>query len=136
MAIGLGEGDEKAADALNQALHHPLLEMDSLDQAAGVLVHFTGGEDLTLFEVGEAVTRLRESLSPQADVILGATTEASMLGRAQVILIVTGLGGHPVQQAPAAQLVAAEAPAGSAPHLDEANLDLPTFLRRRVMIGQ
>jgi cell division protein FtsZ len=136
MAIGLGEGDEKAADALNQALHHPLLEIDSLDQAAGVLVHFTGGEDLTLFEVGEAVTRLHESLSPQADVILGATTEASMLGRAQVILIVTGLGGHPVQQAAAPQPVAAEAPAGSAPILDEANLDLPTFLRRRVMIGQ
>jgi cell division protein FtsZ len=136
MAIGLGEGDEKAADALNQALHHPLLEIDSLDQAAGVLVHFTGGEDLTLFEVGEAVTRLHESLSPQADVILGATTEASMLGRAQVILIVTGLGGHAVQQAAAAQPVAAEAPAGSAPILDEANLDLPTFLRRRVMIGQ
>ncbi len=136
MAIGLGEGDEKAADALNQALHHPLLEIDSLDQAAGVLVHFTGGEDLTLFEVGEAVTRLHESLSPQADVILGATTEASMLGRAQVILIVTGLGGHAVQQAAAPQPVAAEAPAGSAPILDEANLDLPTFLRRRVMIGQ
>ncbi len=136
MAIGLGEGEDKAGDALNQALHHPLLEIDSLDQAAGVLVHFTGGEDLTLYEVGEAVTRLRESLSPQADVILGATTVASMLGRAQVILIVTGLGGHPVQQVPTAEPVAADGRAADAPVLDEANLDLPTFLRRRVIIGQ
>jgi cell division protein FtsZ len=43
MAIGMGEGEDKAGLAAYQALHHPLLEIDSLEQASGVLVHFTGG---------------------------------------------------------------------------------------------
>lgn len=134
MAIGLGEGENKAEAALYQALHHPLLEIDSLDQAGGVLVHFTGGEDLTLHEVGEAVTELRKSLPPEADVVLGASTEPAMIGRAQVILVVTGIGGRAIA-APAqprdAGLVRADAAPAS---LDVSDLDLPTFLRRRELV--
>jgi len=136
MAIGMGEGEDKAALAIHQALHHPLLEIDSLAQATGVLVHFTGGEDLTLYEVGEAVTGLRDTLSAEAEVILGATTEPSMLGRVQVILIVTGLGGHPVQNAEAVLASTQLSVEGPQPMIDTNDLDLPTFLRRRAMIGQ
>jgi cell division protein FtsZ len=136
MAIGMGEGEDKAALAIHQALHHPLLEIDSLEQATGVLVHFTGGEDLTLYEVGEAVTGLRDTLSADAEVILGATTEPTMLGRAQVILIVTGLGGHPVQNAEAVPASTQLSVEGPQPMIDTNDLDLPTFLRRRAMIGQ
>ena len=137
MAIGLGEGEEKAALAVHQALHHPLLEIESLEQASGALVHFTGGEDLTLYEVSEAVTRLRESLPPEVEVVLGATTEPAMEGRAQVILIVTGLGGHPVPAEAAAEVVSTQVSVeGPAPAIDPGNLDLPTFLRRRLMVGQ
>ena len=130
MSIGLCEGHNKASGAIEQALHHPLLEVDGLESANGVLVHFTGGDDLTLFEVGEAVDQLRESLSPDIDLILGATTEASMAGRAQVILIVTGIGARPVSQVAIAEPQTAAIPAA----VDEANLDLPTFLRRRVSV--
>jgi cell division protein FtsZ len=138
MAIGLGEGHKMARAAIRQALHHPLVGIESLEQASGVLLHFTGGDDLTLFEISEAVEELRESLSPDADIVFGATTEASMTGRTQVILIVTGIGGRPV---------AAPVEAASVPALDEAaavmiasspadqNLDLPAFLRRRVVLG-
>jgi cell division protein FtsZ len=139
MAIGLGEGESKAADAIHQAMHHPLLEIDSLDQAAGVLVHFTGGEDLTLFEVGEAVEGLRQGLNPQIDLILGATTEETMAGRVEVILIVTGIGGRPVSPRPESSeevgvslSLPMDLPAGMA----DDDLDLPTFLRRRVALGQ
>jgi len=132
MAVGVAEGPDKARDAIHQALHHPLLAMDSLEFANGALVHFTGGEDLTLFEVSEAVDELRASLAPDTDIILGATTETSMEGRTQVILIVTGIGGRPmpaaVQSLPQAASLAA-APAA------EDDLDLPTFLRRRVAVG-
>ncbi len=134
MAIGLGEGENKAEAALHQALHHPLLEIDSLDQAGGVLVHFTGGEDLTLYEVGEAVTELRKSLPPEADVVLGASTEPAMIGRAQVILIVTGIGGRAIA-APAQPHDASLVRPDAAPaHLDVSDLDLPTFLRRRELV--
>ncbi len=132
MAVGVAEGPDKARDAIHQALHHPLLGVDSLEYANGALVHFTGGEDLTLFEVSEAVDELRASLAPDTDIILGATTEPSMEGRTQVILIVTGVGGRPmpasVERVPQTASLAA-APAA------EDDLDLPTFLRRRVAVG-
>jgi cell division protein FtsZ len=131
MSIGLGEGPDKAKAALEQALHHPLLEIDGLEQSSGVLVHFTGGEDLTLYEVGEAVTDFRKTLKPDTDLILGATSEGTMTGRAQVILIVTGIGGSPLflqnEDSEMAQPVAI-----SHQEVDMENLDLPTFLRQRV----
>lgn len=136
MAIGLGKGPDKAHSAVEQAMHHPLIEFDSFGQASGVLIHFTGGEDLTLFEVGEAVTKLRESLSPDADVILGASTEPAMNGRAQVILIFTGVGGRPVRQRISGQSEA-HGPAEVMSEAVEADdLDLPTFLRRRAAVVQ
>jgi cell division protein FtsZ len=126
MAIGLGEGRNKASDALRQAMNHPLLEIDHLEGAKGALVHFTGGESLTLAEVGDAVSALREQLPTHVDVVLGATTETTMEGRAQAILIITGIGGQPIAQ-PAALGDVAEAAAV----IDMQDLDLPAFLRRR-----
>jgi cell division protein FtsZ len=138
MAIGLASGDDKSNAAIHQALHHPLLDVESLDQASGVLVHFTGGDDLTLFEIGEAVGQLRQKLNPEAEVILGATTEEAMNGRTQVILIVTGIGARPAPVAPQMRPAAAAAPAETSmfshPGTDP-DLDLPTFLRRRIAIG-
>jgi cell division protein FtsZ len=137
MAIGLGKGKNKASDAIHQALHHPLLEFDHPEQASGVLIHFTGGEDLTLFEVGEAVTHLRETLSPDAELILGATTDSSMTSRAQAILIFTGVGGRPMRTtARAGALEIDESKEDQPATVVEEDLDLPTFLRRRVEMGQ
>jgi cell division protein FtsZ len=136
MSIGLGEGPNKTRDAVQQALHHPLLEVDSLDQASGVLVHFTGSDEMTLFEIGEAVNELREALSPKADVILGATTDQAMVGRSQVILIITGIGARPIRRMVKASteiLESSETGAHLENDLDE--LDLPTFLRKRLAIG-
>jgi cell division protein FtsZ len=137
MAIGIGEGHNMARAAIRQALHHPLMAIDSLEGANGVLVHFTGGDDLTLHEVGEAVDDLRSSLSPDVDLILGASTDQALTGRAQAILIVTGVGGQP---APTEAPIAVTQPAvetvsvHSGSPLNPDDLDLPTFLRRRVAV--
>lgn len=133
MAIGLGDGANKAKRAIHQALHHPLLEISSLEQATGILVHFTGGDELTLFEVGEAVTEIRNGLSPNADVILGATTDPSMAGRAQVILIVTGIGALPMSFLPIS--ASKQARSMSAHAVAAEDLDMPAFLRKRLTIG-
>jgi len=136
MAIGLGQGPDKAQSAVEQAMHHPLIEFDAFEQASGVLIHFTGGEDMTLYEVGEAVSRLRDSLSPDADVVLGASTEPAMNGRTQVILIFTGVGGRAVRQQASVQSVE-HSTLEAAPDGGRADdLDLPTFLRRRVAVSQ
>ncbi len=130
MSIGIGEGHRMAHSAIRQALRHPLLEMDSLEQAGGVLVHFTGGDDLTLYEIGEAVDELRQSFSPEVDLIFGATTEPGMKGRVQAILIVTGIGASAVDAAPPEEATEQVAARHNVPRVDQ-NLDLPAFLRRR-----
>jgi cell division protein FtsZ len=82
--------------------------------------------------VGEAITHLRENLSPEAEVILGATTEEAMLGRVQAILIVTGLGGKPIPAELVSEAEAAPQEPAPDPVTDDEDLDLPTFLRRRM----
>ena len=123
MAIGLGEGQDKASMAVHQALHHPLLEVNSLEFATGALLHFTGGDDLSLAEVGAAVEKLREDLPLDLDVVLGVTPEPTMEGRVQVILVVTGIGGRPIQS------FVTDQPEPFSLVSDD--LDVPAFLRKR-----
>jgi cell division protein FtsZ len=89
MAIGQGRGENKAEQAVQQALKMPLLDIPNLHNARGVLVHFTGGDDLGLFEISRAAEQLQRA-APEADIVFGAAIDATMAGRAQVILIVTG----------------------------------------------
>ncbi len=90
MAIGQGTGEHKAVKAVRQALQMPLLDLKSVGGATGVLVHFTGGEDLALFEVSQAASEI-STAAPNAEVIFGATIDPAYAGRAQVILVVTGI---------------------------------------------
>ncbi len=126
MAIGQGKGDHKAAEAMRQALKMPLLDIGAVDAAGGILVHFTGGEDLSLFEVSQAAAEISR-LSPNAEVIFGATIDPMMNGRAQVILVATGLTRQPLKRAASAasdvvnrRPTLARAGAPPAPHLAEA----------------
>lgn len=135
MAIGLARGEDKAKLAIHQALNHPLLEVGSLEQAAGLLVHYTGGDDLTLHEVGEAIEELRTNLAPECDLILGASTDQMMTGRAQVILIVTGIGARPIRKVAFDMMGSEDSIHQSHSVLASDNLDLPAFLRRRAAAG-
>lgn len=98
MAIGQASGEDKAHDAIEQALHHPLLETVSLENAAGIIVNFTGGKDLGLVEVSESVAYLQELSGPQAEIVLGVTHDERMHDRAQVILVITGLGATTLEE--------------------------------------
>lgn len=99
MAIGTGEGEDKAMKALNQALHHPLLDEISLDTATGIIANFSGGDDLTFAEVAETLLHLHEKSGNQAEIIPGVISDPNLNNRAQVILIVTGLGALPIEKA-------------------------------------
>ena len=142
MAIGHGEGENKALDAVVQSLHHPLLDSVSLNNAAGIIANFTGGEDLTLLEVSEALTFLQEQTSTSTDIVMGLIQDERMHGRAQVILVVTGLGGTAFdnviprrESISKPHLTLEEQPVDSVPLAvmtsSPSNLDLPAFLRRR-----
>ena len=99
MSIGQGQGENKARQAVDQALHHPLLESVSLENAAGVIANFTGGSDLSLLEVSEVLTEIQGQISPQAEIVLGVNHDECMENRAQVILVVTGLGATTLEEA-------------------------------------
>jgi cell division protein FtsZ len=92
MSIGQASGSDKAVNAVKQALYHPLLEDISLANASGLIVNFTSGLDLTLMDIGQALTYLQEQIPPDAELIFGTTQNDRFQGQVQVNLIVTGLG--------------------------------------------
>ncbi len=98
MSIGHGEGESKAVKAIEQALHHPLLETASLESAAGILVNFTTGNELTLVEVQEALNHLQEQSGNNAEIVLGVVNDERLEDRIQVILVVTGLGAPTLEE--------------------------------------
>ncbi len=99
MAIGQGQGQEKAQKAIEQALYHPLLESIPIENAAGILVNFTGGKDLTLFEIETALTQLHNQAGPDTEIIMGLINDNRMQDRVQVILVITGLGASTLEEA-------------------------------------
>ncbi len=93
MSIGAGEGINKTSDALGKALHHPLLEEIPLTTASGIIANFRGGDDLTFREITEAMEELQKESQNHAEIIPGVIDDPNMINRLEVILIVTGLGG-------------------------------------------
>ncbi len=98
MTIGHGKGEGKALKAIHQALNHPLLETINLNQAAGVIANFTGGEDLSLPEIGEALAHIQSMSSSAIDLILGFNNDNRLEDRVQVILVITGLGAQSLEE--------------------------------------
>ncbi len=98
MSIGTGEGEGKAKKALDAALHHPLLDEIRLNDAAGIIANFSGGDDLTFSEVTETLTHLHDEAGSDVEIIPGVINDSNLANRAQVILIVTGLGALPIDQ--------------------------------------
>ena len=98
MSVGTGEGVDKAMKALDQALHHPMLDEVNLDTAAGIIANFSGGADLTFSELAEALEYLNHTSGNQAEIIPGVISDPNLHDRTQVILIVTGLGALPIDQ--------------------------------------
>jgi cell division protein FtsZ len=109
MSIGTGEGEDKAFKALQNALHHPMLDEIRLDDASGIIANFSGGDDLTFSEVADTLNYLHHEAGNQAEIIPGVINDPQLNNRAQVILIVTGLGALPIEQAiPGAEKFLAE----------------------------
>lgn len=92
MTIGQGSGSQKTQQALEQALHHPLLENISLENARGIIANFTGGNHLTLLEVQESLERLQGETGGDTEIVMGVITDERLGDKVQIILIITGIG--------------------------------------------
>ena len=110
MGTGEASGEKRAMTAAEAAIANPLIDDSSMKGARGLLISITGGKDLTLFEVDEAATRIREEVDPDANIIVGATFDETLDGIIRVSVVATG-----IEQAAIAKAAApATAPATSA----------------------
>ncbi len=92
MGTGFGSGESRAVESAQDAILSPLLEDISISGAQGVLINITGGEDLSLHEVGEAISIIYDAAGENANVIFGAVTDPAMEGKVMVTVIATGFG--------------------------------------------
>ena len=74
-------------------LNNPLIDEYSLKGAKGLLVNITGGNDLTLFEVDEAVNKIRAEVDPEAELIFGSIEDENLNGKIRVSIVATSLDG-------------------------------------------
>ena len=91
MGTGEASGERRAIEAAEAAINNPLLDDVSMRGARGLLISICGGPDLTLYEVDEAATRIREEVDPEANIILGATFDDALEGTMRVSVVATGL---------------------------------------------
>ena len=91
MGTGEASGEKRAIEAAEAAISNPLLDDVSMRGARGLLISICGGPDLTLYEVDEAATRIREEVDPEANIILGATFDDALEGTMRVSVVATGL---------------------------------------------
>ena len=105
MGTGEASGDKRAILAAEAAIANPLLDEVSMKGAKGLLISITGGNDLTLYEVDEAASRIRQEVDEDANIILGATFDESLDGIVRVSVVATGIDKVADQR----ELIAAEA---------------------------
>ncbi len=125
MSIGQGHGEHKVSQALEQALHHPLLEDINLENAAGIIANFSGGEDLTLAEIDLALRELQSQTGDQTEIVMGVMQDTQMTHKAQVILMITGLGSPTLEEA-MRDLQKSRSPKLEAPHQVELSSQFET----------
>jgi len=105
MGTGEAEGEKRAEQATQAALLNPLIDEYSLKGAKGLLVNITGGSDLTLFEVDEAVNKIRAEVDPEAELIFGSIEDEKLNGKIRVSIVATSLDGQEPETKPVVSMV-------------------------------
>ena len=111
MGTGEATGDKRALTAAEAAIANPLIDDSSMKGARGLLISITGGKDLTLFEVDEAATRIREEVDQDANIIVGATFDETLDGIIRVSVVATGIEQAQIARNQATQAIATTATA-------------------------
>ena len=126
MSIGMGQGENRAKEAAQQAISNPLLDV-SIEDATGVLFNITGGSDLRLSELHEAAEVIQRVVSPDANIIFGMVTDLKMETSIKLTVIATGFPttDSVMQDDRRLQDMLDDALTG-----EGTELDLPPFLRR------
>lgn len=100
MGTGEAEGENRAAEAAKQALSNPLLDDCTMHGAKGVLINITGSSDITLMEIDEAASIIKEEVDDNANIIFGSSYDESLSGKIRVSIVVTGIQDDKLKKEP------------------------------------
>ncbi|HEV7375074.1 MAG TPA: cell division protein FtsZ [Pyrinomonadaceae bacterium] len=144
MGAGRASGEHRAMEATQQAISSPLLEEATIEGAKGVLINITGGPDLTLYEVNEASSIIREAADEDANIIFGAVIDETMHDEMKITVIATGFDK---ESADSGKIAASAGMSSSQPRYTRTpgddlqrptvnpgrpdDLDVPTFIRKK-----
>lgn len=145
MGTGSARGESRSLEATQRAISSPLLEEASVEGARGLLVNITGGTDLTLFEVNEAMSIIHDAADPDANIIFGAVLDSRLADEMKITVIATGFeksgtASEPVRTFPSAQPSGPEtrgtgalagAGAASVDTLRRDDINVPAFMRKK-----
>jgi cell division protein FtsZ len=141
MGIGTAKGEQRAAQAAKMAINSPLLEETSIDGAKNVLVNITGGASLTIHEVNDAASFIRDSAHEDVEIIFGSVIDSDLNDEIIATVIATGFEEKPQASMKtynkwrpsseanlkgSSKVLAKALPPGN----DDNNLDVPTFIRK------
>jgi cell division protein FtsZ len=129
MGTGEASGEKRALTAAEAAIANPLIDDSSMKGAKGLLISITGGKDLTLFEVDEAATRIREEVDQDANIIVGATFDEALDGIIRVSVVATGIEQSQIASRIAPPVQQHQAPAATGGAAENRLADLTARLR-------
>jgi cell division protein FtsZ len=110
MGTGRSSGEKRAIEAMQAAISSPLLEDVALDGATGLLVNITGGANLTLYEVNEAVSMAQSAADPDANIIFGSVVDEGLGDEVRITVIATGFQPRDGEKRPAGRPVQVQVP--------------------------
>ena len=140
MGIGISKGENRAVEAAERAISHPLLEDIAISGAKGVLMNITSNSELTMEEMTEASERIYNEVGEEADIIWGAVIDDNLDDEMSVTVIATGIGTSGESSKPAN--LTAHPFRGKVRDITQSDLDnavdydQPTFIRRQEAVGE
>ena len=127
MGIGVGEGENRAADAAKMAINSPLLET-SIDGAKGILLNITGSSNLSLFEINEAAEIISDAADPDANIIFGSVIDENLGDKVQITVVATGFNSSAKSVPEFGKTTTTRSASTSAP--TSGIPDVPVFMKR------
>jgi len=130
MGTGIASGENKAIEAAQMAINSPLLEDISIDQAKGVLINITGSTKMSMDEISEASTFIKDEVHADAEIIWGMVFDETMGDEIRITVIATGIGDKKERKVINLRGIISEDAKEDWHSMAKEDLDKPTFQRR------
>jgi len=137
MGIGIASGENRAVEAAEKAISHPLLEDVPIKGAKGVLMNITATSDMEFEEVAEASEFIHNEVGDEAEIFWGTSIDDSLGDEMRVTVIATGIGKEPAKEEPLVQPLRGKIRDITPEDMDKiVDYDEPTFIRQKRAVGE